>query len=444
MNKTKLLGQTFTEYSEVSKMLAMYKGDILESKIMEPSFGDGAFLCEIVRKIVEKARLKKMDDLKIKSILEKNIWGFEIDTHFFDLALKNLSEVLKNLDFSLNVKFTNLKNETAFNDSVENFDLIIGNPPYVRVQNFDNGISEVRKQLKRTGGNTDLYLMFIDFYLEKLSKNGELIFIVPNSLGKSKAAFELRKWMFENGSIDYIDFEDQQLFATASVYSCIFKFKKNSIEQSWFKVKYAGKKMKLDGYKVFEPKIQEIKIPDLGVKNGIATLSDSIFIFKNNYPSEFEKEQIVRVYKASRMEDKYFAIFPYKFTEDGITRFKSDEEFRIIAPKIFKYLLENKDKLLKRSLENGSKWFEYGRSQAINDVNKQKIVIDTLIRPNDTHLSIKKIPAKTLVFSGLYTTSDLIEEFNSVELINSLRFRAKDMRGGYKKISSSLLKNEKY
>lgn len=80
----------------------------------------------------------------------------------------------------------------------------------------------------------------------------------------------------------------------------------------------------------------------------------------------------------------------------------------------------------------------------MKDVSKPKILIDTLIKPNQQELKYKKLGKNTIVFSGLYTTDKSFIIKNDANLIKSLRFKAKDMRGGYKKISSSLLKHEKH
>lgn len=69
-------------------------------------------------------------------------------------------------------------------------------------------------------------------------------------------------------------------------------------------------------------------------------------------------------------------------------------------------------------------------------------MIDSLIRPGIKKLSIVKLPKNSLVFSGLYTLNDIINNENNLEIIESLVYKAKDMRGGYKRISSSLFKNE--
>lgn len=439
MNKSKLLGQTFTEFSEVQMMTKLFKKKWMESKIIEPSFGSGHFLIEIISCIIDECREERLTDEEISELLANNVWGYEIDETFYNQAMRNIDALFIKLHFNFVSEFRHLYNSNSFDCTEDNFDLVIGNPPYVRIQNLDSNSKEILKGLKRTSGNTDLYLMFIDFYLDKLSEFGEFIFVVPNSLGKSKSAKVVRDWMFENGTISYFDFEDMQIFPKVSVYSCIFHFIRNVYSASKFITMTDKKEFKLLNNDIFNVEGESPIIKDLNVKNGVATLADSVFVSKRI----LDLELLFPIFKASRQNQTQFAIFPYKIIGDRVERFKNEQEFKSFAPKTFNFLLQHKAVLLKRSLEKNAHWFEYGRSQAIKDFAKEKFVIDTLIKPGQKKLNIWKISKNTLVYSGLYTTSDEILKINSQKLLESLRFSAKDMRGGYKKISSSMLKVRK-
>ena len=102
MNKSKILGQTFTSYNEVEKMLSMFKGNILKSKILEPSFGEGAFLLEIGKRIIVKGLKEKKTKKSIANILNNNLFGFEIDTIFFEKCIENLNTLIEH--YKLNEK----------------------------------------------------------------------------------------------------------------------------------------------------------------------------------------------------------------------------------------------------------------------------------------------------------------------------------------------------
>ena len=418
-------------------MLNMYNGSLINSTILEPSFGDGQFLQPIVKAIIKEAKSQQKTNKDIAKILNNNIFGRELDPIHFETAIINLNAILTSHNIPT-ILWSNLKNDSVFNLNSQKYDLIIGNPPYVRIQNLQSDTKDIKSKLSLTSGNTDLFLMFMDFLFTKLKTHGVFIFIVPNSLGTSKSASKIREYMIKNGKTTYIDYEDEQLFDNASVYSAIFKYEHNINGDNLFLDRDNTQYVMDNTY--FTPVVDHIITKDYGIKNGIATLADSIFIIKV-LPTAFEQQHIKRIYKGSKQDQDFYAIFPYKVINGVVSKFDSEAEFKQTAPNIFAYLTTHKSKLVSRSLERNGKWFEYGRSQAIKDVAKPKILINTLIKPGATELQTKQLPGNTLVYSGLYTTSDDFLKINTPKLIKSLRFRAKDMRGGYKMISSGLLKN---
>ena len=114
---------------------------------------------------------------------------------------------------------------------------------------------------------------------------------------------------------------------------------------------------------------------------------------------------------------------------------------------MYSYLLKNKDKLLKRSLEkdSGKYWYAFGRSQAINDTYKNKLSINNLIR-NVDDFKFYNAPKGTGVYSGLYIISDSIEipkikeALKSNEFLTYISLLGKYKSGGYYTFSSKDIK----
>ena len=76
-------------------------------------------------------------------------------------------------------------------------------------------------------------------------------------------------------------------------------------------------------------------------------------------------------------------------------------EFQERFPGIRNYLTLYEDKLLSRDRDKSCKWFEYGRSQALGLVNKEKLLISTIITNTVLVYSLKR---QDIPYSGLIIT----------------------------------------
>ncbi len=103
------------------------------------------------------------------------------------------------------------------------FDAVIGNPPYVRIQELGRELAEYcRRRYATAKGSFDVYIPFLERSLELLARNGRLGFIVPNKLLKLDYGQPLRARLAREGLVEeVIDFGDAQLFPGATNYTCI-------------------------------------------------------------------------------------------------------------------------------------------------------------------------------------------------------------------------------
>jgi adenine-specific DNA-methyltransferase len=97
-------GQVFTPKDIVSIILdeVGYKGDeTLKRSIIEPSFGDGAFLIQIINRIITESKLQDKSNDEIVKIIKSNVFGIEKDTKLFNITIDRLNTLLNNygLDF---------------------------------------------------------------------------------------------------------------------------------------------------------------------------------------------------------------------------------------------------------------------------------------------------------------------------------------------------------
>ena len=184
------LGQIFTPEAVVRAMLALRRN---HGRVLEPSCGDGAFLRHLPGAV-----------------------GLELDPDHCPPGAKAI-------DFF------------AYPER-EQFDTIIGNPPYVRFQDIPASTQALIAR-GHYGACLDkranLYLFFIDKCLRHLEPGGELIFITPRDFLKATSAVKLNRLLFEAGSItDAIELGDARVFPDAVPNCLIWRFEKGCSERS--------------------------------------------------------------------------------------------------------------------------------------------------------------------------------------------------------------------
>lgn len=183
------LGQVFTPPEVVEFMLGLCRN---QGRTLEPSAGDGAFF--------QRLQAARPDCV-----------GIEIDKRVAPPG------VLLRDFFTYPVK--------------EQFDTIIGNPPYVRYQDIPEA---TRQQLKSDlfDARSNLFLFFIEKCVRHLKPGGELVFIVPREFIKLTAAHKLNAWLYSQGSItDFHETGDSSIFGPYVPNCAIFRFEKGRMER---------------------------------------------------------------------------------------------------------------------------------------------------------------------------------------------------------------------
>lgn len=232
-NKNKY-GQYFTP-----KLIANFMIELADinhdSKILEPSSGKGVFI----------------ELIKNKGF--KNITAYEIDTKLAEKfeCVKNESFVTANID--------------------EHYDLIIGNPPYIRWKNLE---TELKTELatnylwnKYFNSLCDYSYLFILKSIELLKENGQLIFITPEYWLNTMHSISLRNYMLRNGYFSEIyHFNETPIFEKATVSTIVFKYIKTS----------GSKNEKIDIVKYYKNKQLTLQIIE-NIKNKQSNKDTEIF-----------------------------------------------------------------------------------------------------------------------------------------------------------------------
>ncbi|MZP19039.1 Eco57I restriction-modification methylase domain-containing protein, partial [Escherichia coli] len=120
------------------------------------------------------------------------------------------------------------------------FDVVIGNPPYIRIQELQKSDpKQVRyfkdKYTSASKGNYDIYVVFIEKGLRLLNKRGYQSYILPHKFFNAKYGEPVRELISKGKHLSKIvHFGDQQIFEGASTYVCLLFLNRSSSEQFEF------------------------------------------------------------------------------------------------------------------------------------------------------------------------------------------------------------------
>ena len=117
------------------------------------------------------------------------------------------------------------------------FDVVIGNPPYIRIQAMKEWapveVEFYKDHYKSaSSGNYDIYVVFVEKGLSLLNEKGKLGFICPHKFFNAQYGAPLRKLLSEGKNLAHVvHFGDQQVFEGATTYTCLLFLEKNGSKQ---------------------------------------------------------------------------------------------------------------------------------------------------------------------------------------------------------------------
>ena len=382
--------------------------------LIDPTCGCGAFLISAVRTIKNKFNVSCED------LFNKNIYGADIDSYSIEkckvllclLALETEGKIVENFPNLLICNSLELFNSDKYRHK---FDVVMGNPPYVRARNIDGAVKKTLSGWSVVTGNVDLYIPFYQLGMEMLRKDGMLGYISPNTYLQSVNGRGLRNYIRDvKASVEIINFKETQNFPGITSYTCVTLIKMNgnvgidySINKDGCLEECQYTHYDISSYAdnqpwrfgnphvdklIYQIEHQPQKLDDYGIRNGLATLCNDLFFFKsenedqsyyyrtyNEKRYKIEKGICIDVAKpnimrseADLIEKGEKAIFPY---ENGTIIPEC-----IVAsqyPKTYAFLLEYKDKLGSRDkgkTKNYPAWYAYGRTQGMNNIGLKVLV----------------------------------------------------------------------
>ena len=466
--------------------------EILKLKFADIACGSGAFLLELFQLLndilidyflkTDKTKLiqTNINTYKLpfktkRELLLNCVYGVDkdynaVEASKFGLLLKLLEDentsstntskpVLP--DLSNNIFFGNSllnptqvekKNQTEINPfdfSKLRFDVIIGNPPYMKSEDMKN-ITPLELPLYKANYTSaykqfDKYFLFLEQGMNLLNDDGVLGYIVPSKFTKVGAGKKLREDLSTKGYLhSIVSFGANQVFADKTTYTCLlilnktpqktFQYAEVKSLKSWKvrepeAVKYASKKTKeLDNevWVLVPPELtnaynkivaQSSTLIDLvgseNIFNGIQTSANDIYIFiptkedakhyyfsKKGIEYKIEKAITKPYFQTSSGEDNLNTyrtfkpnarvVYPYQNTKKGV-EIITLADIQKKYPLAFDYLqkhkaiLNNPKRDIKPEPATKDEWHRFGRQQGLNISDKKEKILLGVLSSGDKY-----------------------------------------------------------
>lgn len=431
-NRVKNKCQRFTPLETVIDMLQMAHYEVTSSiigkKFLDNSFGSGNILAEAVECYIKACEISGYSPPEISTMLHRDIYGIELDDELYRQCSIRLDAIAES--HHLPKVAWNLYHADALRwETEESFDYIVGNPPYVAYKEIDEENRQYLRENYKTcrRGKFDYCYAFIEKAINMLSKNGTLVQLVPNNIYKNVFAEELRAMMCTH--ITQIElFPAQKLFDEVLTSTSIFVYEMYVCSDEVLcrdntnKQNYLFKRAELTGKWVFKnPEVIKKNTYRFGdyfnASSAVATLLNEAFILNKEAINSLglEKDLIRPAVspKAKYLNRKEYIIFPYYYEEGRLCRISQDI-FEKNYPKITQYLKTFTEKLKARKADKNALWYEYGRSQALQHLNQEKLLISTVIT---NAVEVYRLSEQEIPYTGIYVVP---KGDNSIDLAEKI------------------------
>ena len=326
----------------------------------------------------------------------------------------------------------------VFGDAAKHgFDVVIANPPYVRVQQVDKGLLPAYRDKWPTiaSGNADLSYAFIELALKKLAapEGGQIAFIQPN-FRHHDAARSVRRLLTGGDATTpvhlrlWVDFDDAQVFPTAANYVALLfaerataqrvkqsftysvprqdswedpddstdirwlrpenRTHENPTNGEWLTVEWELRSRVIAHAAEAQVRLRDIANVDVGIQ----TSADQIYLFESGKTREdgtvdvlaqgngkqvrLEAGILRRCVKGAAGAD-YWLLFPY----DHQGKLMAESQLAERYPLAMVYLADHRRTLEQREdgAFKGDRWYQYGRSQGCVACCKPKIIVPSAL-----------------------------------------------------------------
>ena len=507
-------------------ILKTYREWLLSLTILDPACGSGAFLNQAIDFLIKEHQ--SIDELQASlfgqslvfqdienTILENNIYGVDLNDESVEIAklslwLRTAQPRRKLNSLNNNIKCGNslvdsktVAGNKAFNWEEEfpdvfangGFDVVIGNPPYLRVQglreNFRVESEFYEKKYQSATGRFDVYVLFMEKAFELINPDGTVSFILPHKFMISDFGVGIRNFLVENKFVESIvHFGAEMVFSDASTYTCIINLSHKN-PNIWFKqvepkqisntfkfdeIDYGSisqEKWNLKGknetnlFKKLHAHPLIVKDVFENISQGVVSVGDDIFLMKGRVEgknfigySERNKDTITleadlmkpllkgeNVKKYAPLQNSYYCLYPH-YQEGNKTLPFDEDYFKENYPLAYSYMLPFKEELIEKKVRyktNPKAWYSLHRSRDINLFEQKKIVTPETSLGGNMTLDELGYYHNTQVYTLEKKVDVIFDEKFLLSILNSALFwyylqsTGAVLRGGYFRFKTKYL-----
>lgn len=355
------------------------------------------------------------------------------------------------------VKSIRVVNADFLTDLEQQFDYVIGNPPYVPITSLgEREKVGFRKKFATARGRFDLYLLFFEQGLRALKRGGRLVFITPEKFLYTRTAEPLRRIL---GALDVqeVRLVDEETFGNLVTYPTITTvdstpsmgrtrgiLRDGTVRTFRFPADGSSLLPSLNGHTSSEkagPRLEDICVR---VSCGVATGADDVYVVERGplppglaqfaYPTISgrqlppDREQI---------RSRQSMLLPY----DQRGKLLPFRELGALA----RYLESRRDRLLARTCVRHKPWYAFHDSAPLPDILRPKLLCKditstphfwfdragTLVPRHSVYYIVPRNPARL---------DEIARHLNSPDALKWIRANCQRAANGFLRLQSAVLK----
>lgn len=459
------LGKYLEEHEERLKEQFKLKGDINEKnyrkreieayteyqkvlhtvKVLDPACGSGAFLVRVFDFLLEENKRVAniltewaqsdlfQSEMYFRGILKNNIYGVDLNEESVEITKLSLwlksavrGKKLETLDNNIKCGNSLIDNPAVAGDKAFNwktgfadimtsggFDVIVGNPPYVRQELLwlEQKTYFSQKYTNVYNSIADLYIYFFELWLFVLREKWYLCYITPNKWMERKYGTELRRFIKKLNIKTIVNYGELKIFDDASTEPAIISIKNeksdDNILYAWVKTLVQAKNIHYVFWNFFKNSLRDDiwKFVDSTTESilkkfnnsnitlgeytqkwvfyGIKTWLNEAFIIEQDvYDQIISKDIKSKDILKKMVEGDDFNWWSIRNSTRYLIATWFDLDVRMFYPAVFEHLSKFEDKLIKRD-DKWRYWWNLRSCDYYDKIDKPKIIYyHTAVRHN--------------------------------------------------------------